>query len=231
MKGMNMKFLVVVFAVIMAVARARAGEAWVEALQKMPSPTNAFALHKSGPVDLFWKAFQSNSVVKGVVFLPAATDELYFFNRGIAKLAAQNPNLWDAVQALTNRTKTFVTFRNPYLLIHGERDFLEPAISVKSKATAEALKSGEPMSLVLVDADWKNFSPDLAKPFQKKVLPRKDSPDSWHFYRFNVLAAGATPWELIEMLALAGKTKVQIASRSVTFAVDADSHNPPARRE
>ena len=70
-------------------------------------------------------AFQSNAVVKALIFMPGATDELYFFRRAHAKLTNANPSLLDAIVALTNQTYIQATFQPPLLLLHTTEDPLD----------------------------------------------------------------------------------------------------------
>ena len=61
---------------------------WVAALQKMPLPTNAFRIYRTEPVNLLLKNLRPTGELRGVVFLPASTDELYFFDHGRVELGA-----------------------------------------------------------------------------------------------------------------------------------------------
>jgi hypothetical protein len=81
-----------------------ANETWQSALSRMPLGTNVTELNRTNCTLLMLNAFQSNAVVKALVFMPGATDELYFDRRVHAKLTNANPSLLDAVVALANQT-------------------------------------------------------------------------------------------------------------------------------
>ena len=83
---------------------ALADENWQSALSVMPLATNVTELNRTNCVPLLLNSFQSNGVVKALIFMPGATDELYFFRRAHATLTNSNPSLLDAVTALTNQT-------------------------------------------------------------------------------------------------------------------------------
>src|SRR5437899_2268812 len=81
-----------------------AAESWPEALARMPVGSQVRELNRTNCVELMLRALQLNDVVKAVVFMPAATDELYLFRRATAQLTNASPTLLDAVVALTNQT-------------------------------------------------------------------------------------------------------------------------------
>ena len=60
-------------------AHSFAGEPWQEALARMPLGAGATELGRTNCVPLMLDAFQSNGVVKALIFMPGATDELLFF--------------------------------------------------------------------------------------------------------------------------------------------------------
>ena len=78
-------------------------------------------------------AFQSNGVVKALIFMPGATDELFFFRRAHATLTNANPSLLDAVAALTNQTHIQAAFQPPLLLLHTTEDALNVIAIVKNR--------------------------------------------------------------------------------------------------
>src|SRR5271154_2189440 len=83
---------------------ALADDNWQSALSKMPLAASVTELNRTNCVPLLLNSFQSNGVVKALVFMPGATDELYFFRRAHATLTNSNPSLLDAIAALTNQT-------------------------------------------------------------------------------------------------------------------------------
>ena len=91
----------------------RADDSWPSALAKMPLNPGATQLTRTNCVEAMLRAFQSNEVVKALIFMPGATDEFYFFRRATAVLTNDSPTLLHAVQALTNQTLIRATFRPP----------------------------------------------------------------------------------------------------------------------
>ena len=105
-----------------------AGEPWQDALARMPlgvPQSGVIELNRTNCVPLMLDAFQSNGVVKALIFMPGATDELCFFRRAHATLTNANPTLLDAVTALTNQTFIQATFQPPLLLLHTTEDSLD----------------------------------------------------------------------------------------------------------
>src|SRR5215469_1725058 len=76
---------------------------WLAALSRIPLDASVTELNRTNCIPVILNAFQSNDVVKAVIFMPGATDELYFFRRAHATLPA-DPSLADAIVALTNQT-------------------------------------------------------------------------------------------------------------------------------
>src|SRR5690348_1763293 len=61
-------------------------ETWQSALHQMPLGAQVLQLNRTNCVDVMLKAFQSNHVVKALIFMPGATDEFYMFHRAKAEL-------------------------------------------------------------------------------------------------------------------------------------------------
>ena len=51
-----------------------AAETWPAALSAMPLNTNVTQLNRTNCVGILLRAFQSNDVVKALIFMPGATD-------------------------------------------------------------------------------------------------------------------------------------------------------------
>ena len=204
----------------LAVAVAEA-EDWQSVLAQMPIPRQITELNRSNCVKIMLGAFQSNRVVKAVIFMPGATDEFYMFRRAKAQLTNASPSLLDAVAALTNQTLIRVTFHSPYLLLHTDEDPLEPLGRVEQESTAEKLKGRRFVPQVRYnDRDWDFVQPILAKRLGVDVRPWKQSYDSWHFYRHSFAAYDLNGWEALEVVALAGKTKFTVRWHKVVFEGD-----------
>ncbi|HMJ24873.1 MAG TPA: hypothetical protein VK475_03560 [Pyrinomonadaceae bacterium] len=180
----------------------------------MPLNSNVSQLNRSNCVDIMLRAFQSNDVVKALIFMPGATDEFYMFRRAKADLTNAAPSLLDAVSALTNQTLIRVTFHPPLLLLHTDEDPLEPMIEVEYQALAEKLKQSHFVGHVFFnDRDWDFIQPILKSTFKMNVRPWRYSYDSWHFYRHSFAGWALTGWEALESVALAGKTRFSVRGK------------------
>jgi hypothetical protein len=203
---------------------ASAGEPWQEALAGMPLgvPQNGMTeLNRTNCVPLMLDAFRSNGVVKAIIFMPGATDELYFFRRAHAILTNANPSLLDAVTALTNQTHIEATFQPPLLLLHTTEDSLDVIAVVKNKSTAAKLRQRlVPGRVQLEDADWGAVRSALKGKMSVGLHPYENALDSWHFYRHSFVACGVTDWEMLETLALAGKTTFTVNWLTADFQPD-----------
>ena len=191
--------------------RMQASESWPEALADMPLGSKVRELNRTNCVDIMLRAFQSNRVVKALVFMPGATDELYMFHRAKADLTNSFPSLLDAVSALTNQSLIRATFRPPMLLLHTDEDPLEALIEVEQQSVADKLKRARFVPHgIFDDRDWDSVQPILNKTLRTDIRPWPYSYDSWHFYRHSFAEWGLTGWEALESVALAGKTRVSV---------------------
>lgn len=205
-----------------------AGETWQSALSRMPLGTNAMELNRTNCVSLMLSAFQSNAVVKALIFMPGATDELYFFRRAHANLTNANPSLLDAVTALTNQTYIQAMFQPPLLLLRTTEDPANVIAVIKSKSTAIKLqRQSIPDRVVFIDAGWDEVRAVLRKKLSVGLRPFSDTPDSWHFYRHNFAACGVTEWGMLEAIALTDKTTFTVHWRTVDFQIDRRSGAVP----
>jgi hypothetical protein len=157
------------------------------------------------------RAFQSNSLVKALIFMPGATDEFYMFHRARAELTNESPTLLDAVAALTNQTLIRATFHSPLLLLHSDEDPLEPLSQIEDAGIAAKLKQMSfPSRVFYNDRDWDFLQPVLKKGLHAEVRPWRFSYDSWHFYRHSFAGWNLTDWEALEAVSMAGKTRFTI---------------------
>jgi hypothetical protein len=207
--------------VAMAQPVAEAAESWPDALAKMPLRGQVPELNRTNWVEIMLGAFESNPIVKGLVFMPGATDEFYLFRRATARLTNSAPTLLDAVSALTNQTNIRVTFRPPLLLLHTDEDPLEPDEQVQDPKTAERLRrTSFAPHLACNDRDWDYLQPILKRWLSIRLRPWRHSTDSWHFYRHSFAAWGLSGLEALETAALAGKSKFVIRRNEAVFNVD-----------
>ena len=105
----------------------------------MPLGTNVTQLNRTNCVNLMLHAFQSNVVVKALIFMPGATDEFYFFRRAKAELTNASPSLLDAITALTNQTLIRATYQAPLLILHTDEDPTNVLSAIKDVKTASRL--------------------------------------------------------------------------------------------
>ena len=192
---------------------------WQDALATMPFPAPVHELNRTNCVDLVLHAFQSNEVVKALIFMPGATDEFYMFRRAKAVLTNMSPTLLDAVIALTNQTFIRATFHAPLLLLHTDEDPLDPLITIEHEPTAARLRQISFLNHALYnDRDWDYLQPILAKQLKADVWPWRHMYDTWHFYRHSFAGWNLTGWEALQAVALAGKTRFTVAKKSgLTF--------------
>jgi len=196
-------------------------ETWQSALSRMPLGATATELNRTNCVPLMLNAFQSNGVVKALVFMPGATDEIYFFRRAHAALTNAHPSLLDAVTVLTHQTYIQATFRPPFLLLHTTEDALDGSAFVKNESTAAKLRKKTVTGRIFFnDSDWDGVRGAVNKKLSVGLRPFSDTPDSWHFYRHNFVCAGVTEWELLEAIALADKTTFTVHWRTAEFKLD-----------
>ncbi len=198
-----------------------AAETWPAALSRMPLGGAVAWLNQTNCAQLILGGFQSNATVKALIFMPGATDELFFFRRVQVSLTNANPSLFDAVVALTNQSPLRAMVKPPFLLIYSEEDVLELAVTVEHPRTVEKLKAGKPIPhLLTMDRDWNQLLNLIKKPISATLWPYRGTRESWHFYRHTFAGWNLTPWETLEAAALAGKTQFTVRRGTVVFEVD-----------
>ena len=218
--------LAILFIAASLCSRASASETWQAALARMPLGASPSELTRTNCIPLMLNAFQSNSIVKALVFMPGAADEFVFFRRARATLTNTNPSLLDAVTALTNQTFIQADFRPPFLLLYTTEDAPVPTAIIKSKSTAAKLQARlAPGRLVLCDCNWDYVRPAVRSKLSIGLRPFPNDPSSWHFWPENFAACGLTQWQLLEAIALSGKTTVTIHWLTADFKLN--SHTGP----
>jgi hypothetical protein len=207
---------------LLAFSTAVAGEThWPAALAAMPLGTNASVLNPTNCAQVLLARFQSNSAVKALVFMPGATDELYFFRRVQVSVTNTTPTMLDAVVALTNQSPLSITNRGTFLLIYSCEDVLDLDIKIQHGKTAEKLKAGKPLPhLLMMDRDWTQFLMATQKKIGATLWPFPRTKESWHFYRHTFAGWNLTPWETLEAAAWTGKTKFTVVRGQVNFELD-----------
>jgi uncharacterized integral membrane protein len=190
---------------------AAAAVEWPSALQQMPLGVSVTELNRTNCVPILLNAFQSNRVVKALIFMPGATDEFYMFRRARAVLTNDSPTLLDAMHALTNQTLIRVTFFPPFLLLHSDEDPLEPQITVENQPLADKVKQAKFVEHAnFNDRDWDFIQPILRKTLTADIQPWDHTYESFHFYRHSFAAWNLTGWEALEAVSLAGKAHVTL---------------------
>ena len=191
-----------------------AQDTWQSVLSGMPLRPAVAQLNRTNCVQVMLRSFQSNEVIKALIFMPGATDEFYMFRRAEAQLDAASPSLLDVVAALTNQTRIRVNFRRPFLLLHTASDPLEPIITIKNSQVAERLTHQVFLSHVeFNDTEWDKIQPLLKRRLGMDIEPWRNSADSDHFYRSALSGWNLTEWEMIEALALANRTRATVEKR------------------
>lgn len=187
----------------------------------MPLKSRVIQLNRTNCIQVLLASLESNRVVKALIFLPGATDELYLLQRVHAELTNNSPTLLDAVTALTTQTPLRATFRPPFLLLHSATDPLEPANTIRDQATWERLTEAHcAPHLVCFDRDWEYLQPLLHQALTIDVRPWRASQAAWHFYRHNFAAWNLNGREALEAIAWAGKSKFKVRRKQVVFELD-----------
>jgi hypothetical protein len=196
-------------------------ETWQEALARMPLPAGVTELNRSNCVKVMLRAFQPNTAVKALIFMPGATDEFYFFKRAHATLTNGAPTMLDAVVALTNQTYIRADVYPPFLLLHGVEDPLTPLVVIQDQATADRIKRKKfDVHAIFDDADWDHVEPWLAFAANTRMKPPLHSATSNHFFRNSFAEFNLTAWEAMEASAMASKTKFTVLRKHILFEGD-----------
>ncbi|MGC3957643.1 MAG: hypothetical protein QM813_06750 [Verrucomicrobiota bacterium] len=216
---MNLRLILLLLGLGQSLAVAE--ETWTNALSRMPLTLNVSILNHTNCAQVLLAGFQSNATAKALIFMPGATDELYFFKRVHVAVTNVNPSLLDAVVALTNQSPLRVTFREPFVLLYSGEDVLELDCKVTHEGTQKKLQAGKPLPhLLAIDRDWTQLLGLMKKKIPVTLLPYERTTGSWHFYRHTFAGWNLTPWEVMETAALAGKTRFTVVRGGVVFEVD-----------
>jgi hypothetical protein len=218
-----MKIIAGFLALSLIACHTRAGQTWQGALAAMPLETNATELTRTNCVNLMLRSFRSNDTVKVLVFMPGATDEFNFYRRANAHLTNPAPSMLDAVTALTNQTRIRADFFPPMLLLHSPEDPLDIELRVADQPTLDRFKQTKflPPHLLSLDQDYDHLLPQIEDKLKVKLYPPINSTDTFHFYRHSFAAWNITQWQVLEVMALAGKTTLGIGTNQLFFDGDA----------
>ncbi len=201
-------------------------QSWTAALARMPLPRPVTLLTRSNCVAVCLEAFAPDPAVKALVFLPGATDELYFFRHVKAALTNANPTLLDVVQALTRQSEIRASFQPPLLLIHTSEDTLKADLRVEHPATFERLQRTAYLPHVSYDdRNWDDIYPHLRK-LKVSLYPPRKHYGSRHFFRPSMAAWNLTGEEAVRAIALASKTAVTFERNRLVFTPDTRKEQP-----
>ena len=187
-------------------------------------------LNRDNCVGVLLSAFQSNQVVKALIVLPGVADDFYLINRDQPKLNLTARNLGEAVMALTNATALRATFRRPFLLLHLDRDLIEPELEVQNDDTAARFKREHHWNhAVYCDRHWETIQPELKGKLKIALRPSARSEDAWHFSRHNLAGWNLSDWEFLSALSLAGGTSVRIERSRIVFQANTNAQPLPRK--
>ena len=109
----------------------------------------------------------------------------------------------------------------PLLLLHTTEDSLDVIAVVKSESAAAKLHQRlVPGRVLLEDADWGDVRSTLKWKLSVGLRPFENAGETWHFYRHSFAACGVTDWEMLETLALSGKTTFTVNWLTAEFQPD-----------
>jgi hypothetical protein len=214
---------------LLAALAARAADNWQTQLGGMPLRTNVTELNATNCVNVVLRAFQSNDVVKAVIFMPGAVDTFFWHRATRANLTNDSPTLLDAIVALTNQTRIHATFTPPFLLLHFDPDPITAQWGFKDAATVDKLKQRHFVTHAIYnDRDWDSMLPILRKAWGVTITPKLHSRYSFHFYRSSFAAWNLSGWEALEAVSLATKTTFIVEKRKLSFTEDFRDMTEPA---
>lgn len=196
-------------------------EAWVAALRQMPLINSVAVLNRTNCAQVVLGSFQSNATAKALIFMPGATDELYFFKRVKVAVTNVQPSVWDAMEALTNQSPLRLAFQSPFVLLYSGEDVLPLDYTIKHERTQKKLMRAKPLAHVeSLDRDWSHLLRLIKNQVPAVLIPYEGTIGSWHFYRHTFAGWNLTPWEVLEAAAYAGKTRFTVVRNGVVFEVD-----------
>jgi hypothetical protein len=199
-----------------------AGPAWPDVLAGMPLPSPAPLLNRDNAICVILEALRSNNTVKAIVVLPGVLNDFYLIHRDQPKLNLRAANLIEAVKALTNATSVRATFRDPFLLLHLDRDALQARFVVRDEATADELRSGHHIPRArYCDAHWERVQPELQRRLPWRLRPEAASMEAWHFGRHNFTGWGLSDWDLLAAVSLGANTSCIVQKQVILFQLQA----------
>jgi len=192
-------------------------EDWLETLAKTPFPTNSFRAYQTEPIDLILKSFKPTETMRGVILMPGAADQIYFFDWGQVTLP-QNPNLLDAIRGFTNQAKLGFTFVAPFVLLHVQRDDLhDPLVAGEGGLLGPLEQKKIPGRSYYLDRPYDRFVPALRKLTAHKIFPTETEKGSWHYYRLAFVGHDLTVAEYVRAIAYGSCTLAVVEKNRILF--------------
>ena len=191
-------------------------EDWQAHFAKIPINTTSFRAHLTPPVDLVLTNFQPSSEIRAVVLMPGAADRLYFYDWGEVKLPP-NPTLLDAITALTNAADLRIFVAPPFLLLGMSYDNPADPLTYTPTAKPGLNERKQKGRTYYLDRPYDRLLPKAEKFTKLKFIPKRTSPDSWHYYRLSFVGYDLTADELLRALAYGTKTTVVVDRKRANF--------------
>jgi hypothetical protein len=209
-----MKFLLAL--VLLSFSLSARAEDWLQTLAETPFKKTHFQAYRTEPIELILKSFKPSDDLRAVVLMPAAADQLYFFDWGKIELP-KHASLLDALNALTNKAHIRYSLAAPFLLIHMERDTIsDPLLQIPAKKI-EFEKHIKPKRLYSLDHPYDRLLPWLEKVTGMKASPDGKSTASWHWYRISFVGYDFNTVDLLRAFAYAMKTSVSVEGDQIIF--------------
>jgi hypothetical protein len=192
------------------------GQDWRETLAKTPFSRSSFQAYQTEPVELILKSFKPAGEMRGVVLMPAAADQLYFFDWGRVELSGA-PTLLEALNALTNKAQMTYTFVAPFLLIHLPRDTTSDPLTFAADAPPKLQTRKRGGQIYYLDRPYDRILPALKKITGLKSIPDQRDAGSWHFYRLSFVGYDLSASEILRAMGYGTKTAVVVEKKRIVF--------------
>ena len=210
-----MRAILAILATVLLTAITQAEEPWEAPLRAMPLPAGLAQIDDTTIAATLTNAFQANGIVKAIILMPMAQEEFFMHRRAKANLPAA-PTLLDAVLALRDQTYVKVKFASPFLLLHTDHDLPEVDVEVKDPSIVEELKATRfKPHVAWNDRNWDSVLPTLRDHLPLRIRPIADDRESWHFWRHSLAAWNLDGWEAVQVVALAGRTRVTLKRAAI----------------
>jgi hypothetical protein len=202
--------------ILFLVCWTAAGQEWRDALAKMPVKAKSIHVYQTEPVELVLKSFRPTAEMRGVVLMPAAADQIYFFDWGTVELPPE-ASLLDALNALEKQAQLRFTFVAPFLLIHLDRDTPSDPLSIQGDVSAKFAARKKKGKVYYLDRPYDQILPALEWVTRLPAEPDARSTASWHFYRLSFVGYDLSAPDYLRAMAYGTKTSVAVEPKRVVF--------------